>query len=126
MCNRIATILIIGLSALISACSGSSGGTVFQNPNPTPSQMAAQIQHVVIIFQENRTVDNLFYGFPGADTVTSGKTSTGATVALHPVSLAAPYDLDHSHTGFVTGYNGGNMNGFDLENISPDPGYTPK
>ena len=73
------------------------------------------IQHIVIIVQENRTVDNLFNGLPGADTVTTGPTSTGQTVALHPVDLAAPYDLSHKHAAFTTEYNAGNMNGFDRE-----------
>ena len=31
------------------------------------------IQHIVIIMQENRSFDNLFNGFPGADTVHSGR-----------------------------------------------------
>lgn len=79
----------------------------------------------MIIFQENRTVDNLFNGFPGADTASSGQTSTGQTVALQPIPLEAPYDLDHSHQGFVTEFNGGSMNGFDLERLGPAPGYTP-
>ena len=30
------------------------------------------IQHIVVIMQENRSFDNLFNGFPGADTVQSG------------------------------------------------------
>jgi phospholipase C len=76
---------------------------------------AGLIQHVVIIVQENRSVDDLFNGFPGADTVLYGPTSTGETVALHPVSLTAPYDLDHSHHGFLTEYRDGAMDGFDLE-----------
>ena len=33
-----------------------------------------QIQHVVIIFQENRTPDNLFHGFPSTTSPTPGST----------------------------------------------------
>ncbi len=77
-----------------------------------------QVAHVVIIFQENRSVDNLFNGFPGADTAQSGPNSSGGTTALQPVDLAAPYDLDHSHHGFVTEYANGSMNGFDLVGTS--------
>lgn len=103
------------------------GGTTTGAPPPTPPPTGAlaKIAHVVIIVQENRTVDDLFNGFPGADTVTSGQTSTGQTVPLQPISLAAPYDLDHSHAGFVTEYNNGAMNGFDLEKVSPQAGFTP-
>jgi phospholipase C len=74
---------------------------------------AGTIQHVVIIIQENRTPDNLFHGLPGADTVQSGQNSRGETVALHPVDMTAPYDLDHSHHGFLTEYDNGNLDGFD-------------
>lgn len=31
-----------------------------------------KIKHVIVVVQENRTVDNLFQGFPGADTVSFG------------------------------------------------------
>ena len=34
----------------------------------SPEQSSSKITHVVIIFQENRTTDDLFNGFPGADT----------------------------------------------------------
>jgi phospholipase C len=99
---------------------------------PPPAASAdSRVQHVVIIVQENRSVDNLFNGFPGADTVMTGQTSSGAIVALQPVGLEAPYDLSHDHEdlpgpgGFVTEYNNGNMNGFDQEKIIPQPGFTP-
>jgi phospholipase C len=110
------------LAVLLAACS--SGGTTAGLPSPSPAP-TSPIQHVVIIVQENRTVDNLFQGFPGADTVSSGPTSTGKVVPLQPISLAAPYDLDHSHRGFLTEYNAGAMNGFDLERIDPQSHYTP-
>ncbi len=80
----------------------------------SPEQTAVKIRHVVIIFQENRSVDNLFNGFPGADTVRSGLTSGGRRVPLHPVSLSAAYDLGHAHFNFEREYAGGQMNGFDL------------
>ena len=38
---------------------------------------AGKIKHVVYIVQENRSFDNLFQGYPGADTVSSGKNSNG-------------------------------------------------
>jgi phospholipase C len=77
-----------------------------------------KIQHIIIIFQENRTPDNLFHGLPGADTANSGTNSLGQTVQLIPVDITAPYDLDHSHKGFTTEYNGGAMNGWDLVGVN--------
>jgi len=96
-----------------SAGSGGSGQQLF-----SPAAASSKIQHVVIIFQENRSTDNLFNGFPGADTVRSGLNTKGQTIPLKPVSLAAPYDLNHVHSAFVVEYNGGKMNGFNNETSS--------
>src|SRR6516162_4311734 len=75
---------------------------------------SAVIQHVVVIFQENRTPDNLFQDSVlisrGADIVQQGKNSSGQTIALTPINLGTAgstpqnYDLDHSHAGFVGMY----------------------
>jgi phospholipase C len=77
---------------------------------------SAKIKHVVIIFQENRTMDNLFNGYPGADTQSWGLDHNGNRVSLSTVSMTAPYDVSHNHDSFVTEYAGGNINGFDLVN----------
>jgi phospholipase C len=85
----------------------------------------AQIQsfsHVVVVIQENRTPDNLFQGLckppfgsasrcsttPAAgqfNIQTSNwldKTSPGGRIKPTSIPLANKYDLDHSHTGFLT------------------------
>lgn len=72
-----------------------------------------RIQHVVIIFQENRTPDNLFHGLPGADIANSGVDSKGNIVPLSQVSLTPGYDMDHSHAAFLQMYDGGKMDGAD-------------
>lgn len=107
----------IALAAVtLTAC---TGATALGGPSPQPSLTptpppALKIHHVIVIFQENRTPDNLFHGLPGADIANSGTNSKGQPVALQPVDMAAPYDIDHSHAAFVTEYNGGSMNGWDL------------
>jgi phospholipase C len=78
------------------------------------SRLSQKIQHVVIILQENRTTNNLFNGFPGANTVKSGKNSRGHLVPLQPQSLTAPYDISHKHDSFLTEYDSGRMDGFNL------------
>jgi phospholipase C len=77
------------------------------------------IQHVVLVIQENRSFDNLFNGFPGADTVRSGRRHDDSVVALHPVSLNAPVDVDHARQTFLNSYNHGRMNGFDTIGTLP-------
>lgn len=67
-------------------------------------QSAKNIQYVVVIFQENRTPDNLFQDpvliKRGADIAQSGLNSLHQTIKLKPVALANDYDLGHSHTAF--------------------------
>lgn len=75
---------------------------------------ASVVTHVVFIVQENRTPDNLFNGFPGADTVQIGQKHDGTTIALQNVSLTSPTDISHSHENWWKEWNGGAMNGFDL------------
>jgi len=79
-------------------------------------------KHIVIIFQENRTPDNLFHDpaliSAGADIASSGVNSSGNTVQLAPVPFGVDYDLDHSHKGFVTMYDGGKMDGADKNPIT--------
>jgi phospholipase C len=75
--------------------------------------MPRKIQHVVIIFQENRTPDNLFHGLQNADIANAGLNSKGEVVPLTAVSLTANYDLDHSHRAFLAMYDGGKMDGAD-------------
>ncbi len=95
-----------GTLASLNGCGGSSSTT----PPPPPGK----IQHVVVIFQENRTPDNLFQGLcaanggvPGCgtgstqyDLAQSGTDSNGNTVQLQEVGLGVGYDPDHSHGAF--------------------------
>ena len=85
---------------------------------------AGKITHIVYIVQENRSFDNLFHNYPGADTVSSGKNSHGQTIELQPVHLNAYYDIDHSAEAMFSACNAPagdlpgthcRMNGFDLE-----------
>ena len=90
---------------------------------------AAVIQHVVVIFQENRTPDNLFQDSVlisrGADIASSGVNSLGQTIPLSPIDLGTAgsnpqnYDLSHAHSAFVSMYDGGKMDGADLIPCSP-------
>lgn len=71
-----------------------------------------RIQHVVVIFKENHSFDNYFGRFPGANGATTGRTSTGDTVTLAPMS-DNPTDCPHYWQSAKTDINGGLMNGFD-------------
>ena len=107
------------LPALLVAaagCAQSTSGSSVPAAAYSPALTASKIRHVVIVVQENRSTDDLFNGLPGADTVRSGKNSNGRRVALQPVALTAPYDLDHAHSAFETEYANGKLDGFNREN----------
>ncbi len=126
------------LSAAISAftaCSVASnapavpyaqGNEVFQS---ALNSGAGKIKHVVSIVQENRSFNDMFQGYPGAYTVSSGKNSKGQRIKLTPVSLADQYEIDHSaHAMFESCHGTGKlpgtkcrMNGFDLEQLYGGP-----
>jgi phospholipase C len=78
----------------------------------TRATASSKIQHIVIMIQENRSFDNLFAKFPGADGATQGMLHTGQMFTLVKGSLRGK-ELNHMHSGFVTEYDGGKMDGFD-------------
>jgi len=116
-----AAICLTGLAGIIAAVHGCGGGGSTSPPPPPPQ---SQIQHIVVIFQENRTPDNLFHGFPNADIANSGVNSLGQTITLTSVALANDYDLSHAHSAFVSMYDGGKMDGADKIPISCQAGAT--
>ncbi|MBV9103176.1 MAG: hypothetical protein JO060_06265 [Candidatus Eremiobacteraeota bacterium] len=86
------------------------------HPQAAPTSAGqGKIRHVVVIVQENRSFDNLFSGFPGADSATYGFTHTGQKVNLQPVGLEFFGDLDHERHGWQVEYDNGKMDGFDQE-----------
>jgi phospholipase C len=82
------------------------------------AQLRSHIKHVIVIVQENRSFDNFFHGFPGADTAESGE-SHGGPVPLKPVNLAYAADVDHQHKAFVQEYDNGAMDGWDRVDTLP-------
>ena len=108
----------LGLCLLLLGCGGGSMSTS-PPPTPLPSQ---KIKHIVVIMQENRSFDDLFNGFPGADTVQTGM-SHGEAVPLHPVRLEQGTDVDHSHTGWWKDWDNGKMDGFSHARRYPVPNF---
>lgn len=114
--------LLLAFCASLAGC----GGIGSVAPASGPRLAGGKIQHVVIIIQENRTVDNLFNGLPGADTVKVGLNHYGDSVPFHKVELEQSPDVCHDHTCWEVTYNGGKQNGFDLnhpDGTGPDYPY---
>ncbi len=104
------------------------GGETFQTMLDSG---AGKIKHIVWIVQENRSFDDMFQGYPGADTVSKGGDSNGFKVPLQPVSLTTAYEINHSAEGMFLACNGTGklpgtdcrMNGFNKEHTYGGPYY---
>lgn len=68
---------------------------------------------MIVIFEENRTPDNLFHGLPNADIANTGMNSKGRMITLQPERLANKYELSHAHSAFLAMYDEGKMDGAD-------------
>jgi phospholipase C len=103
------------------ACSTSSS-TV---PPPPPPGIG-KIKHIVFIIKENRSFDQYFGTFPGADGATSGRTSSGKLISPLPRTPdKTPHDLGHGWADAHSAVDGGKMDKFDLVALGSDLlGYT--
>lgn len=121
--HRLSVFFLAGAVFLTSGCSLPTDRT-FGDPAIGRTEVAATplttspVRHIIVIIQENRTVDNLFNGFPGVNTVTSGKNASGHTIPLKPISLTAPFDLGHRHGDWRADYAHAKMSGFSSETIN--------
>jgi phospholipase C len=101
--------------ALLPFCLLTTVVSQAQTSRPSP------FKHVVVIFQENRTPDNLFrelLTWPGVDPArydiaTWGVNSKGRVVPITAEPLGVGYDLSHAHAAFVAMYDKGRMDGAD-------------
>jgi phospholipase C len=122
-------LLVLVAATLLAACgSGGNGSPAFSKEAAAivrAGSPSSPISHIVIIVQENRTVDNLFQTLPGANTAKYGLNLQGQQVLLKPVGLTARYDLGHRHSDWLAAYNGGAMNGWSNERCSGHCGVNP-
>ncbi len=72
------------------------------------------IQHIVFIIKENRSFDNYFGTFPGANGATSGTISTGQVIPLGHLPDVTPNDPGHGWPEALASMDGGKMDQFDI------------
>src|SRR5487761_335173 len=119
-------VLAISLAAILYACASPNASA----PSPTPSSTAVaaggihKIQHVVVIMQENRSFDQYFGTFPGADglPVRNGQfpvcvpaPAAGVCVKPYHDSSDLNYGGPHGQVNATADINGGKMDGFIAE-----------
>jgi len=148
---------LLALTAGAVACGGGSGTqSVLGLPADVLRNAASKvpIQHVVIVIQENRSFDNFFATFPGADGTTTGKAAAmpsdiaeycqqnGQRVVTQPTTIpltevtltgvgfpknfATSFpDLYHLHAGYNLERDHGAMDGWDLSGFEAAGSGTP-
>ena len=123
--SLLAVIFLCFLLLNISGCraGGGSEGASRIETHPAAGDGLQKIQHIVFLIKENRTFDQYFGTFPGADGATTGKIATGETVPLTQAPDEAPYDLGHSWRDALVAINGGKMNFFDQVVMGDNEGY---
>jgi len=141
---------LVAATLVAAACNGGNGhpdGS--RTPGISPSSSAAAvatrwpIKHVVFIIKENRSFDNFFGRFPGADGVARGRMWLGDTWRLSPRWHGTPYakktttvrlepryewrypqDLPHDYKQFKMDYRDGHMDGFANNPFANTLAYT--
>ena len=102
------------VAALVSfVCGGVLILDGFRAAFPASHGSISPIRHIVVLIKENRSYDNLFGRFPGADGTTTGTLSDGARVSLSRARDRLLLDIGHSGQASFTAVNYGAMNGFD-------------
>jgi len=101
------SILLVGLASMLTTCGQQAGQSHAAND---PSV----IQHTIFIIKENRSFDNYFGDFPGADGATWGRTSTGADVPLVHMDDCDESSLCNGSACALAAMNDGKMDHFDL------------
>jgi phospholipase C len=115
MRRRTRTVAVFA-ALVLGGCAGPSSSTAGVGPHLLPGVSATiplKIQHVVVVIQENRTFDNMFATFPGADGARFGRMSDGKRIALLRAPLDIPKDVCHVYPCFEIEYDNGRMDGFD-------------
>jgi phospholipase C len=90
---------------------GGSAGTGSPPPNARNP-----IKHIVFLVKENRTFDNYFGAYPGADGTTTAKMLKGHQTVSRPLAAAPdvqPHDITHGFVSGMLSIDGGNMDGFN-------------
>jgi phospholipase C len=83
---------------------GCGGGSVISSPNPTPSACSklTDIQHLVILTQENRSFDHYFGSYRGvrgfSDQSMAFQQPDPANTTASPIGVLLPFHLDTSTT----------------------------
>jgi phospholipase C len=131
------------LALLAGACSqpaGGGGASAVRTTPPRPSAPSPTlrqawppaasfptrwpIKHVVFFIKENRTFDNLFGTFPGANGADTADDDGTIRPLVRGTDGRLPEDIPHCYTCALHAWNHGRMDGFDQGGISTRWAFT--
>lgn len=104
--------VVTGAARLLRASTGASTSGL---------PAASRIKHIVFILEENRSFDNVFGRFPGADGATTALVANGkqdVTIPLVPEPYYLWHDLGHDQYDARISVNNGRMDGFSNTTFS--------
>ena len=113
-----ACIVLAATAACSTSASFSNAGAMLPAMQRSPVRFAngkTPIKHVVFIIQENRSFENFFAGFPGADAPLYGfalHSHRRVKVPLHQTDFETNPNLPHTWQAAITGWHKGKMDGF--------------
>ncbi|HEV8565392.1 MAG TPA: alkaline phosphatase family protein [Actinomycetota bacterium] len=96
-----------------------------QGGHPDRPETRWPIDHVIFLIKENRTFDNLFGTFPGADGVSFGyDQGVRRPLTLGTDGSIGSDDIPHCYTCSLAAWNHGEMDGFNQGAVSDRWAYT--
>lgn len=124
--------LMLSALVLAAACSGQGGAVPGASTMLNRRTAADKISHVVIVLQENRSFEDFFAGYPGADAPMTGcgapQSEHGSArrpapasikcppgddaIRLHQVTFKSNPNLEHLFQAALIDWNDGKMDGF--------------
>src|SRR5258708_12897182 len=122
----VATIILIPTgTAQLDALASTLQATNAPTPTVfTPTIPNGSIKHIVFFIKENRTFDNYFGTYPGANGATTATTSDGKVVPLQHQSDQLPFDVDHASRLAIFAYDESKMDRFDRITTIPPVSIT--
>ena len=115
--------------ATLYACTGGGRKVPVVSPSVSASASVAAtetrwpIKRVIYLMMENRSFDNLFGRYPGAEGATTG-VKFGQEVPLLPSPHWLPGDLPHDRAAHLNDVNGGAYDGFGIGEFGDPWAYT--
>jgi phospholipase C len=121
------------IAVAVAACSSTATTTPRAAATPTPAATASpsagqqvtgsKIAHVIVVTMENRTPDNLFSNMALVKELVAAGAPVNIQAGIGPqIGLESPTDVGHSYPELINEWDGGKLDGFANDPLTPAPG----